>query len=132
MRHISLRVLWKFKACLPLCDQFYPELFGFMMTVNAMAPMAVFWRLVSPLLSHDLQRQVSILPPARSAGALLSRAPASYVPSCYGGSLVALSEEERLRLPQLPAIEAGRFAAAYPNTLGRWISSAVERTEKPY
>eukprot|EP00962_Isochrysis_galbana_P001878 scaffold483_cov107-Isochrysis_galbana.AAC.12 len=130
MRHISVRVLWKFKACLPLCDNFYPELFGFMMTVNAMAPMVFFWRLVSPLLSNDLQQQVSILPPSRSTGALLSRAPASSVPSCYGGSLVALPEEERLRLPQRPAVEAGCVAKAYPNTLGRWIGRAVERAQK--
>ncbi len=131
MRHISVRVMWKFKACLPLCDHYYPELFGFMITINAMAPMSLFWQLVSPLLSKELQRQVSILPPSRSAGALLSRAPASSVPSCYGGTLCTLTDEEQLRLPQSTSVRAGgsSFADAYPNTLGRWVAGAIDSSD---
>jgi len=123
----QVRVFWRIKACLPLCDWYYPELFGWMMTCNAQGPMAVFWSLVSPLLSTELQRLVSILPPSRSYGAILRLAPPTSVPSCYGGSLCTLPEEEIRRLPTLP--RSTDYAAAYPNTLGRWIAKAIVPVE---
>ena len=128
MRHISVRVAWKFRPCLPLADNFYPSLFGFMLTVNAAKAMAVFWSLVSPFVGENA-KQVAILDAESSPGALLSRAPASSVPTCYGGSLLRLPVDEVSRLPAPP--ERFDYGAAYPNELGRWLASGLPAAALP-